>query len=314
MTSREAEPRAVELVVLRGSAHPDLAAALADELGAKLGSYETLRFPDGEIRTEVGADVQACHAVLVQPTNRPGGEHLLELLFMADACRRAGARAISAIIPYLGYARQDKRTRQGQALGMRVVGDVLGCARFEHVVVIDLHADQVEGFLDVPVEHLSAVPLLAEAVRRHAGRDAVVVSPDLGAARLARAYAEILGLPTAILHKTRTSGVDVVVERVIGDVRGRRPILVDDMITTGGTLAAAAGALAAEGCTPDVTAVATHAVLVPPAVDRLKGMGLGRLIVSNSLPPPRDLPFPCEIVDVAPLLAEGVLRVVRSAR
>ena len=296
-------------VVLCGSAHPELATALARQLGLALGPYGPQRFPDGEIYVEVGADVHARHAILVQPTHQSGGEHLLELLLMADACRRAGARAVTAVIPYVGYARQDHRTRSGQALGMRVVGELLSRERFDHVIAVELHAEAVEGFIDAPLEHVSAVPLLAEALRAHAGKGAVVVSPDLGAAKLAHEYARILELPVAIVHKTRMSPTEVTVDRIIGDVGGLRPIIVDDMITTAGTMVAAARALLAAGCSREITAVATHALLVSPAVDRLRAMGLHRLIVSNTVPSPKDLPFACDVVDVAPLIASAVRRV-----
>jgi ribose-phosphate pyrophosphokinase len=191
---------------------------------------------------------------------------------------------------------------------MRVVADVLAVGGFRRVIAVDLHASAVEGFLAVPLEHVSAVPDLAEAMRPHAGRDCVVVSPDLGAVKMAREYARLLALPLAIVHKTRLGPAEVEVESIIGDVRGRRPILVDDMITTGGTLAAAAKALVGQGASPDIIAAATHAVFVAPAAERLAAIGLRRLFVSDSLPPPKGLPFECDVIGLAHVLASAVRR------
>jgi ribose-phosphate pyrophosphokinase len=295
-------------VVLAGSGNAALAAALAEQLGVVLAPYRTERFPDGEMLSDVGYRVRGGHALLVQPTAEPNAERLLELLLMADACHRAGARAVTAIIPYLGYARQEHRTGPNQSLGMRVVAELLDRGRFDRIVMVDLHADAIEGFLSAPVEHVSAVTALAAAARSHAGGDSVVVSPDLGAVKRAREVARILDLPMAVVHKTRLSPSEVSAERVIGDVRGLRPIVVDDMITTAGTLEAAAAVLLANGAAREIIAVVTHALLVGPAVERLARIGLRRLIASDSVPPPQGLPFALETVDLAPVLAATVRR------
>ncbi|HSQ62544.1 MAG TPA: ribose-phosphate pyrophosphokinase [Polyangiaceae bacterium] len=303
-----------KLVVLAGGAHGRLAESLAHELDLELGAYGAQRFPDGEMYVEVGAETRGRHVVLVQTGAEPAAEHLLELLLLTDACRRAGASAVSAVIPYLPYARQDHRTRPGESLAMRVVGDLLGRAGFERVYAVDLHSSTVEGFIGAPVEHLSAAPLLAQSLRKHAGKGAVIVAPDLGAAKLAGEYARILELPMAIVHKTRQSPREVAVVKVFGHVRGLRPIVVDDMITTGGTVAATLKALDAEGAAGDATVAATHALMVDEAVERLERAGVRRLLVTDTLPFTRPLPFPMEVVSVSRLLADAIQRATGGAK
>jgi len=297
-----------ELVVLAGAAHGRFAEGLARELGLDVGAYGAQRFPDDEMYVEVGAEVRGRHVVLVQPAAAPAAEHLVELLLLSDACRRAGARAVSAVIPYLAYARQEHRTRPGQSLSMRVIGDLISQGEFERVYVVDLHSSAVEGFIGVPVEHVSAAPLLAQATRKFATKGSVVVAPDLGAAKLAGEYARVLELPMAIVHKTRLSPREVAVVRVFGHVKGLKPIIVDDMITTGGTIAATIKALEAEGAAGDVTVAATHAIFADEAVERLHRGGVRRLLVTDTLPFARAVPFPMETVTVAPLLAEAIRR------
>ncbi|HVJ90594.1 MAG TPA: ribose-phosphate pyrophosphokinase, partial [Labilithrix sp.] len=232
-----------ELVVLAGSANPALAASLARELGLALGESTVERFPDGELHVEVAAlGIRGMDVVMVQPTSNLASNHLLELLLMADACRRSGARSVSAVIPYFGYARQDRRKKDGEPIGIRVVAQILATARFERIITVDLHSDVTEAAIDVPVEHLSAVPLLANALEKQTGPDSVVVAPDFGAVRLARQYAHLLRLPLAVVHKVRRSGTRVDIEGVAGDVQGLRPIFVDDMVATGATIVTAARA------------------------------------------------------------------------
>jgi len=303
------------VVVLRGSAHPQLAESLAEALGASLGRSRCERFPDGEIQVDVDPhSVDGRDVLLVQPTSAPASDHLLELLLLADACRRAGARSISAVIPYFGYARQDRRKRLGEPLAVRVVAQLLSAARFERIVSVDLHSDVTEAVLDVPMEKVSAVPLLARALAERGARwarCAVIVAPDLGAVKLAREYSRLLSLPTAVVHKVRTSGTDVTPELVAGDVRGRRPIIIDDMISTGGTILSASRAVQREGCEGEVVVAATHAVLVPGALERLREGGVRELLVTDTLaPPPADTWT--TVVPVAPLLADAVRRIYRT--
>lgn len=333
--SEQSNRALANLVVLAGSANQALGASIARELGLTLGGCAIDRFPDGEIHVEIDARaVEGRDAFVVQPTSpeispgrradeitgrelrvasaadtpRGASDHLLELLLIADACRRAGASTVSAVVPYFGYARQDRRKKSGEALGVRVVAQILSAARFERIVTVDLHSDVTEASLDVPIEHLTAVPLLAEALEEQVARDSVVVAPDFGAVRLARQYSRLLGLPLAVVHKVRASGTHVDVERVAGEVRGLHPILVDDMIATGGTIAAAARALQAEGAERGVVVAATHAVLTSGAMDCLREAGLLRLVVTDTIALPSADPV-ISIVPVAPLLAACVRRV-----
>ncbi len=298
----------MRLVLLAGPGHPELARVTARALGVEPAPCRAERFPDGELHVEVQAHVRGADVYVVQPTSPPADLRLTELLFLADACRLSGAARITAVVPYLGYARQDRRTRPGEPLGARLVASLIGTAGVARVVAVDLHAAAVEASFPVPVEHLSAVPLLAEAIGRAAGKDAVVVSPDLGAVRLAERYARHLDLPMAIVHKTRVGAAAVTTRGLTGDVRGRRPIIVDDMISTGGTIEAAAHALLEAGAQAEIVVAATHAVLPRQAVDRLAPLPIRRLVATDSVEAPADPAVPIERVSLAPLLADAIQR------
>jgi ribose-phosphate pyrophosphokinase len=266
------------------------------------------RFPDGELHIEVRESVRGHDVFLLQPTSPPFEAHFFELVLLADACRRAGAGRLTAVIPYFGYARQDRRARGREPVGARVVADLLAAAGFARVVAVDLHSAALEGMFPVPLEHVSAVPALADGLRG-APATGVVVAPDLGAVHLADRFARRLGLPVAVVHKIRLSGTEVAVRAVTGEVRGRTPIIVDDMISTGGTIVAAHSALGEAGClTKEITVATTHGLLVANAAERLAGLGLGRLMVTDSvLQPERPVP-PTQVVGLAPLLSDAIRR------
>ena len=295
----------MKLTLLSGRAHPALAAAIAERMGMRLTETRIESFPDGELQVRVTADLHGHDVYLLQPTGPPAGRQLLELLLLADAVRRAGAPRITAVMPYFGYARQDRRTEPGAPVGARVLTDAIG-TRADRILTVHLHNPAVEGFCTRPLEHLFVTDRLADRLRG-VGDNAVLVAPDLGAVKLAQHYADLLDLPVAYVHKERLSGDRVQVQHIVGDVAGRQPIVVDDMISTGGTVVSAIEALCERGCRTPVTVAATHAVLAGDALDRLAGQPVDRIVVSNTLPPPQEDSL-LEIVDIAPLLAETIRR------
>jgi ribose-phosphate pyrophosphokinase len=299
----------MEPTIFAGSANLSLAEAIAAKLSFPLGKREVHRFPDGELHVEIQESVRGHDVYLVQPTSYPAERHLLELLLLADASRRAGAACLTAVIPYFGYARQDRRASGREAVAARLVADLLSCGGLlERVILINVHTAAIEGFFGIPVEHLSAVPMLVESVGVYADSGSVVVAPDLGAAKLAERYATPLGLPVAMVHKSRISGSEVSVRGITGDVRGRKPIIVDDMISTGRTIEAAIGILLKEGCKPQITVVAIHGLFVGPAVECLSAAPVQHFVVTDSVKLPEGLPLPLEVVSLAPLLAEAIDR------
>jgi ribose-phosphate pyrophosphokinase len=298
----------MSFVLLSGSSNQALADAIAGELGVRLGRRELERFPDGELHVQLQESVRGQDVYLIQSTCPPVAEHLVELLLLADAARRAGAARLIAIIPYFGYARQDRRAGGREAIGARLAADLLAAVGFERVLGVDVHTGALEGFFSMPFEHLSAAGLLADAARPHVVDNTVVVAPDLGATKLAERYAAALGVPVAIVHKQRITGEEVSVRGITGDVRNRAPLIVDDMISTGGTIAAAATALLQAGCEPAMTVVASHALLVGPAVPRLSAIPVGRLIATDSVPPHLAASAALEVVSLAGLLADAIAR------
>ncbi|GIW05539.1 MAG: ribose-phosphate pyrophosphokinase [Dehalococcoidia bacterium] len=295
-------------VLLSGSANRPLAEAIADYLGLPLGKAIVDRYPDHEAHVRLEESVQGRDVYLIQPTSPPADAHLIEFLLLADASRRAGARRLIALVPYFGYARQDRRDEASHPIAARVVADILQLAQIERLVVVDPHSPSLEGFFSIPVETVSVVPTLATAVRSIAPPPSVIVAPDLGAVRLAERYAAELDLPVALIHKTRVSGHTVQVRGIMGDVRGQAPLLVDDMITTGGTIEAAIETLLANHCRPEIVVAATHGVFVAGAASRLARLPIQRGLVTDTVLPGGDLPPQFEVVSVRTLLAETIAR------
>jgi ribose-phosphate pyrophosphokinase len=290
-----------------GSANQQLGHDACALLHERPGAYTCRRFPDGEMQIELEESVHGRHVVIVQSTSPPVEQHLMELLLLADSCRRAGANRITACVPYFGYARQDRRTR-ASSLGARVAARMLSTAGFDRLLIIDAHTPAIEGFFEIPIDHLTAVPLLAEAAAVGKEAFSMVVAPDLGAVRLAREYARVLKAPVAVVHKVRVNGGEVEAQGLIGDVRDRRVLIVDDMLSTGGTIEAAVGALHAAGVAEPISLAVSHALLVGHARDVLARLPLDRVLAAdtvtlNGSPPPH-----FEIVSVAPLIATAIER------
>jgi ribose-phosphate pyrophosphokinase len=295
-------------VLLAGPASAVLGEAVAGKLGVTLCRRVVGRFPDGELHVEIEESVRGRDVYVIQATCAPVEENLFALFLLSDAVRRAGAERVTAVVPYLAYARQDRRARGREPVAARLAADLFPAAGLHRLVALDLHSASLEGVFSIPLEHLSATALLAEAVRPRVAPNSVVVAPDLGAAKLADRFARLLELPVAMVHKTRLSGSDVAARTITGDVRGRAPILVDDMITTAGTVEAAVNAVLEAGGTPEVTLLATHGLFADPAGERLRKLPIRRVYVTDSVTP-RPLPkTPVEIVSVAGLLASAIQR------
>jgi ribose-phosphate pyrophosphokinase len=293
--------------ILAGTAHPELAAAVARELVTPLGKCQVERFPDGELSVRLEETVRGRDVFVIQPTSPPVNDHLVELLAFADACRRDSAARIAAVMPYFGYARSDRRNRRREPITASMVAALLQCAGIERVLTIDLHTPQVEGFFHIPVDSLSAVPALCDALRdRVPLDDVVVVSPDAGRVSMATDYADRLGRPLIVLHKRRLDGAETKVMDRVGDVRGRTCLIVDDIIATGGTLVESAAALREAGARPELFVAATHGLLLGNATDDLLRVGVRELFVTDSVPPRRPLNPAVHLVSVAPLVAAAI--------
>lgn len=297
----------MNITLFSGSANISLAESIAANLGLSLGQRELSRFPDSEVHVEIQESVRGHDVFLIQPTSPSSNENLMELLLLADACRRAGAERLTAVVPYFGYARQDRRASGRDPVGARLVADLIKTACIERVVAVDLHTRALEGFFTVPLEHLSAVALLAEAARPLLPRDAIVISPDLGAVKLARRYAKALDLPMAIVHKTRLSGERVETHGIVGDVRGRSLVIVDDMISTGGTIEGAFNAAVSGGARASAIVVASHGLFVGTAAERFAALPIQQFLVTDSVARHQS-GLPIQSVGLGKLLAEGIKR------
>lgn len=274
-----------EIRLFSGTANPALAGAIAAHLGKRLSDAKVSRFSDGEVQVEIRDNVRGRDVFIIQPTCFPANDHLMELLIMGDACKRASAGRLTAVVPYYGYARQDRKVAPRAPISAKLVADLVTAAGFNRLLTIDLHAGQIQAFFNIPVDNLYASPKLVGYVREKVGRrdDLVVVSPDAGGVERARSFAKHLRAGLAIVDKRRSGPNVAEVMNLIGDVKGRYAILVDDLIDTAGTLAKAAQAIMDNGAT-GVMAVASHAVLSGPAVKRLQESTIDEVVVSDTIP------------------------------
>jgi ribose-phosphate pyrophosphokinase len=303
--------RGERLRIFSGTAHPRLAQDIAAHMGVPLGACSLQRFPDGELNLKVECDVRGADVYVVQPTCPPVHENLFELLSFADCLRRASADRITAVIPYYGYARKDRKDEGRVPINAKLVANLLVTAGFTRVVAIDLHAAQIQGFFDIPVDHLYGRPVMIERVRQLSTKDVMVVSPDVGGTKLARAYAKDLGCEMAIIDKRRISGEQTVIEHVIGDVKGHDVVIVDDMVSTGGSIVDAARIVKEKGARK-VFIVATHAVLCGSAVDKLNKADVEKILFADTIPLHDKKILRLEVCSIAQLLARAIDRIHRS--
>lgn len=284
-----------------------LAEKIAKRMGLKLSTSSVVRFSDGEIQVNIDDSVRGKDVFLIQSTSAPVNDNLMELLIMIDAVRRASAASVNIVLPYYGYARQDRKTRAREPITAKLVADMIQAAGADRVLSLDLHAPQIQGFFDIPVDNLMGAPLLADYfLSNHLEEDAVVVSPDHGGVTRARKLAEFLSTSIAIVDKRRPKANVAEVMNIIGDVKGKRAILIDDMIDTAGTITLAAQALKDAGAT-EVYACATHAVLSGPAVDRLNNSVIKSLVLTDSIQQPAEKNLDKMIlVSVGPLMGDAI--------
>ncbi|HKV84559.1 MAG TPA: ribose-phosphate pyrophosphokinase [Ktedonobacterales bacterium] len=297
--------------VLSGSSNVALAQTVASRLGSSLLDRRIEQFPDGEMYVRLGTSVRGRDAFIIQPTCAPVNDNLFELLLLLDALKRASAARLTAIIPYYGYARQDRKFTGREPITAKLVANLLAAAGATRIVAIDLHSPAIQGFFDIGMDHMTAIPLLCEYLMAHIPAESVIVSPDTGGVKRADVFARILNLPIAILHKRRASARQVDIAAVIGDIRDKSPIIVDDIIATGGTIRKAVDTLIDAGARPDVRIVATHGVFAGDALEMLNHPAISEIVVTDTIPVPAEalaaLPA-LRVVSVAELLANAIRR------
>lgn len=301
------------LMVFSGRAHPELAEEVAEILEQQLVPTEAREFANGEIYVRYDESVRGCDAFVIQSHTTPINEWIVEHLIMVDALKRASAKRITVVMPFWGYSRQDKKHRGREPISARLMADLFKTAGADRIITVDLHADQLQGFFDGPVDHLMALPLLTDYIKdKYGDQPLAVVSPDAGRIKVAERWsARLDGAPLAFIHKTRRTDVanEVVANRVVGEVKDRICVLTDDMIDTGGTIVKAAEALMADGAAGVIIA-ATHAILSDPAVDRLKNSTAIEVVITNTLPVPPEKQFDkLTTLSIAPLVARAIREV-----
>ncbi len=296
------------LQIFTGNAHPELAQEIVDYLDISLGKAKVSKFKDGEIRLEINESVRGNNVFIVQPTCYPVNENLMELLIMIDAIRRASAKSITAVIPYYGYARQERKQKPREPISAKLVANLLTAAGADRMVTIDLHTSSIQGFFDIPVDHMPAAPLLADYYLKKNMENIVVVSPDIGGVTRARNIAARLNCGLAIIDKRRPEPNQAEIMGIIGDVKGKNVIMVDDMIDTAGTITNGANFLYEQAGAKEVYACCTHAVFTPPAVERIENSAIKEMLITNTIPLTQE-ERQCEkiqTVSIAPLLGRTI--------
>jgi len=296
-----------QLKLFTGSAHPQLAQEIAEYLDASLGRANLKRFSDTEVSFQIDENIRGADVFILQPTCTPVDANLVELCVMIDAFRRSSASRITAVMPYYGYARQDRKDKPRVPISAKLVANLLSAAGANRILTMDLHKAQIQGFFDIPVDHLFAAPVFIQHLSGHQDEDLMIVSPDAGGVERARAYAKRLGVELAIIDKRRSGDGSAEVMHVVGEVEGRVCIIQDDIVDTAGTLTQSAAALRDNGAAR-VFACAVHGVLSGPALERLEGSALEKLVVTNTIPPRPEIlaSDKVQVLSVAPLLGKAI--------
>jgi ribose-phosphate pyrophosphokinase len=298
-----------ELKIFCGNSNKELAQEIADYLGISLGEAKVKTFQDGEISIGINESVRGADVFVVQPTCKPTNDSIMELLILMDALRRASADRITAVVPYYGYARQERKARAREPITAKLIANIITTAGADRLVAMDLHAPAIQGFFDIPVDHLPGVPIIAEYFQGKKLRDICVVSPDIGGVARARNFAERIGASLAIVDKRRPEPNVSEIMHVIGELQGKTAVLIDDIIDTAGTITQAAAALVEKGAT-EVYACCTHPVLSGPAVERLEKSVIKEVVVTNTIPLEKGKPNnKLKVLSVAPLLGEAIVRI-----
>jgi ribose-phosphate pyrophosphokinase len=301
------------LKIFSGTANPDLAKNIAKSLKTPLGKILVSRFSEGEIRIKILEDVRGKDVFLIQPTCPPVNDNVMELLIMLDAFRRASARRITAVLPYYGYARQDRKDQPRVPITAKLIANIITAAGASRVLTMDLHAQQIQGFFDIPVDHLYAFPVIAGYFRKKKLKNLSIVSPDVGGIKMARAYAKGMKAELAIVDKRRSGPTEVEAMNLIGEVKGRTVLIPDDMIATGSSLVEAVNCLVKYGA-KEIYASCTHPILSENASEKLQKSALKEIVVTDTIPLPREKRFPkLTILPVGPLLGEAILRIHKEA-
>ena len=299
----------MNIKLFAGSAHPDLARRMAQAIGVDLGEVQLGHFPGGEISVKYIEHLRGEDVFIIQPTCSPPNENLMELLVMLDAARRASCARITAVLPFFGYARQDRKEQPRVPITAKLVANLLVTAGAERILTMDLHAQQIQGFFDIPVDHLYAAPVLVSHLRKILKPDAVIVSPDSGSVKMAQAYADMLGAGFAVVAKRRISATQVESSHLVGDVQGRDCVLVDDLTTTASTLSQAAERLRDAGAA-GVYAAVSHCCLTPEGLENLRRSCIQCMVVTDSVPQPSELADPkVQTLSIAGLLGEAIRRI-----
>ncbi|MFH2034545.1 MAG: ribose-phosphate pyrophosphokinase [Candidatus Margulisiibacteriota bacterium] len=302
-------PGIEDLKIFYGTSHPELGEKIAKYLNSKPGEIKISSFSGGEIYARIKENIRGQHCVIIQTCTKTVNDDLMELFIIVDAMKRASAKTITAVIPLFGYARQDRKAASREPISSRLVANLLETAGVDRVVTMDLHSDQIQGFFNIPMDTLTALPLFEKYIQSKGLKDLIVVAPDVGRAKVAKKLADRLGAELAILHKVRKEHQKSDVTHVVGDVAGKTVIITDDMIDTAGTITNGVDALRKDGCSQDIYVVATHAIFSPPAVERLSKANFKEVVVTDSLPITKEKQFKgLKVLSSAELLGEAIKR------